>query len=257
VSKAVLVDVTKCVGCGGCTVACKMWNDLEFDKSMPSHSENPKLTSKNWTTVTYQKVNKGGKQVWRFVKEQCLHCEDPACASVCFSKAIKKTPQGPVVYYPNLCVGCRYCMVACPFDIPKYQWEKVLPSITKCQMCVTKIKKGEAPACTSVCPTNALTFGDRDKLLAFAKKKIENGDKYIKHIYGEKEAGGTNWFYISDVSFKELGFPTNIPKEPLPHYTHEYLKLTPTVFIGGGALFTALSIYTRRRNEIAKEKEGK
>lgn len=256
-SKGVLVDITKCIGCGSCTVACKLWNDLKFNKDAPAYGENPKLNENNWTIVTYKKIEKDGKPVWRFVKQQCLHCEDPACASVCFSRAFEKTPEGPVVYYPDLCVGCRYCMIACPFDIPKYQWDRAIPYVVKCQMCATKLIRGEAPACVNVCPTNALNFGDRDKLLALAKKTIEKDSKYVKYVFGEKEAGGTSWLYISDVPFEKLGFPTNVPKVALPSYVHEYLRWTPTIFLGGGALFAGLYLYTKRRNQVAEEEKNK
>lgn len=253
-SKGVLVDITKCIGCGSCTVACKMWNNLSYKENVANQGPKAHLSSENWTIVSQKEVDINGQGIWRFVKQQCLHCDDPACASVCMSKAIYKTENGPVVYDPELCVGCRYCMIACPFEIPKYEWEKAFPSVTKCQMCDTKIAKGEQAACTSVCPTNALTFGERDDLLKMAEKTINSDSKYVKHIYGQNEAGGTSWLYISDVPFENLGMKTNITKAPIPHFTHEYLKHTPTIFIGGGALFTALSVYTKRRNEIEKQK---
>ncbi|MGI6225501.1 MAG: 4Fe-4S dicluster domain-containing protein [Peptococcales bacterium] len=256
-SKGVLVDITKCVGCGSCTVACKMYNGLKYDDNAPNQGEAPKGDSNNWTTLSYHKVNKEGKEVWRFVKEQCLHCEEPACVSVCFSKAFIKTEEGPVVYNPKLCVGCRYCMIACPFEVPKYQWEKTLPLVTKCQMCASKVTKGEAPACVGVCPTNAIMFGEKDQLIAEARKTINSDSKYVNHIYGETEAGGTNWLYISDVPFEELGMRTNIPKVPIPSYTHNFLKWTPAIFLGGGALFTALNVYTKRRLDVQEQKNKK
>ncbi len=252
--KGVLVDLTKCIGCGSCTVACKLWNDHEFEDNVQAHGENPVLNDKTWTTVTYNKVEKDNEPVWRFVKEQCMHCEHPACVSACFAKAFEKTPEGAVVYHPELCVGCRYCMIACPFGIPKYEWKETFPKVSKCQMCYTKIKNGEQPACVSVCPTGALKFGERDELLAEAKNIIANDNKYIRHIYGEKEVGGTAWLYISDVPFEELGFRTNVPEIPLQTYSHDYLKWSPGVFIGGGALLTALHFYTKRRNDISNEK---
>jgi formate dehydrogenase iron-sulfur subunit len=255
-SKGVLVDITKCVGCGSCTVACKMWNNLGYKKDIPNQGPEAALSDENWTTVSHKKVTANGEPAWRFVKEQCLHCQDPACASVCMSKAIYKTPEGAVVYNPKLCVGCRYCMIACPFEIPKYEWEKALPSVTKCQMCANKIVKGEQPACVSVCPTQALIFGERDELLKLAENTISADSKYVKHIYGQEEAGGTQWLYISDVPFEQLGMKTNITKTPLPQYTHQFLKHTPTIFIGGGVLFTALSFYTKRRSEVEKQKKS-
>jgi formate dehydrogenase iron-sulfur subunit len=252
-SKGVLVDLTKCVGCGSCTVACKLWNKLEFDKASPAVGMNPQLDDKNWTTVSFNEVKKDGQPVWRFVKQQCLHCEHPACVSACFAKAFQKTAEGPVIYYPHLCVGCRYCMIACPFDIPKYEWDKSFPLVTKCQMCSTKVAEGQAPSCVSVCPTNVMTFGDREELLALAKKTIDSDNRYVKHIYGENEAGGTDWIYISDIPFEELGFRTDVTTRPLPEYSHDFLKYTPAVAITWGALLTGLYAYTKRRNKIAEE----
>lgn len=254
-SKGLLVDITKCIGCGSCTVACKMWNKLDFDEKTPAHGENVKLTKNNWTTVNYKKAKKDGQEVWRFVKNQCMHCEDPACVAACITKALKKTPEGPVVYNPSICVGCRYCMIACPFEVPKYQWNKVLPSVTKCEMCYSKIKNGEATACASVCPTGAIQFGEREELLKIAHDTINSNPSYVKHVYGEKEAGGTSWLYISDVPFDQLGFNTKVTNTALPEYAHDFMKLTPQIFLGGGALLTALSFYTKRRSELSKDKD--
>lgn len=255
-SKGVLVDLTKCVGCGSCTVACKLWNDLKFDdQNSPAVGMNPTLNDINWTTVSFNEVEKDGQPVWRFVKKQCLHCETPACASACFAKAFQKTEAGPVIYYPHLCVGCRYCMLACPFDIPKYEWDKSFPLVTKCQMCSTKVDKGEAPACVSVCPTDVMTFGERDELLAKAKEIIQKDSRYVQHIFGEKEVGGTAWIYISDIPFEQLGFRTDVTHRPLQEYSHDFLKYTPYVAVTWGALLTGLYVYTKRRKEIADEEK--
>lgn len=260
-NKGVLVDLTKCVGCGSCTVACKLWNNQSYqDPQNPgefvnAHGEDVKLDSNTWTTVEHMKVQKDGKEVWRYVKRQCMHCQDPSCLSVCFAKAFHITEQGAVQYNPELCVGCRYCMIACPFDIPKYEWEKVMPSVMKCQFCSSKLADGEAPACASVCPTNALVFGDREELLAQAHATISsNPDLYINHVYGENEVGGTNWLYISDVPFGDLGFPTNLPMgKSVPENVHGFTRFTPFIFAGGAALWTGISLYSKRRHQVAEE----
>lgn len=260
-AKAVLVDINRCVGCGSCVVACKMWNGLKFDqeketpaKQDPSAKQaGDGLAAENWTSVSLVQTEKDQEKVWRFVKKQCLHCHEPACASACFSKAIQKTEEGPVVYDEKLCVGCRYCMLACPFNIPKYEWDKTFPRVRKCQMCSTRVEKGEAPACVGVCPAGALSYGKQEEMLKVARDRINQDGNYIKHIYGEKEAGGTSWLYISDVPFKELGLRTDVTTRPLPQYTESILSLTPAVGLGWGAVLTGLYVYNRRRNDIARE----
>jgi len=264
-SKAVLVDITKCIGCDACSVACKMWNDIEFrdvdfneNKSFhKTEREKIKLDGYNWTSISLHKVEKEDKTVWRYAKHQCLHCDMPACAAACFATALKKDPNGPVIFYPNLCVGCRYCFLACPFDKIKYEWDKSFPFIAKCHMCPTRIAEGQAPACVSVCPTNVMTFGDKDEMLALARKTIESDDKYVKHIYGEKEAGGTSWLYISDVPFEELGFNTEVKDRPMPEYSYDFQKYAKYAVVGWGTMLTAFYLYTKRRNEVAKEEKNK
>ncbi len=253
--KGVLVDLTKCIGCGSCTVACNLWNDLGHDETKPTMSAAQKLNDKNWTVVTSHEVkNEQGEPARRFVKQQCFHCQEPACVSACFSKALQKDKEGAVVYYPNLCVGCRYCMVACPFDIPKYEWDKALPLVAKCQMCSTRLEKGEAPACVSVCPTGVMQFGDRKTLLMKAKQTIAKNKQYVDTVYGEKEVGGTSWLYISDVAFAALGFKTNLSPRALPTYSNNFLKNIPGLALVWGSALTALYYYTKRRAEVAKKK---
>ena len=253
--KGVLVDITRCIGCASCAVACKMWNKLDYDAEKPAAGQQVKLNDKNWTVVRqYEAPNQQGQPVWRFVKQQCLHCVEPACVSACFSRALQKNADGAVVYYPDLCVGCRYCMIACPFDAPKYEWSKAAPQIAKCQFCSTRLEQGEAPACTSVCPTGAVEFGEREELLQVAQKRIKDGH-YVKKIYGQEEVGGTCWLYISDMPFEELGFRCNVGKVPLPSYTHRFLKNTPFIALGWGMLLTAMSVYISRRKERKQEEE--
>ncbi|WP_088189204.1 4Fe-4S dicluster domain-containing protein [Desulfosporosinus sp. FKA] len=254
-SKGILVDIPKCIGCESCSVACKLWNELGWDpqeknKTAEDRAKEPNkgLWPDEWTSINRYDVKKNGSPVGRYVKTQCLHCVDPACASACFSKALKKLPEGPVVYDQKLCVGCRYCMMACPFDILRYEWKKAIPGVSKCQMCPSRVTNNQETACTSVCPTGAITFGDRDQLLAEAKKRIKaNG--YVDRVFGEKEAGGTSWLYISDVPFEQLRFRTDVTTKSLPSYTEGYMKLTP--FVGGtwAAVLAGLYIYNNKNKE--------
>ncbi|HHV65873.1 MAG TPA: 4Fe-4S dicluster domain-containing protein [Peptococcaceae bacterium] len=251
----VLVDIPKCIGCESCSVACKLYNDLKWDpkrkaKTARERAQEPNkgLWADDWTSINLYEPEKNGQKVLRFVKTQCFHCLEPACASACFSKAFQKLPQGPVIYDQSLCVGCRYCMLACPFDILKYEWEKAIPGVRKCQMCAQRGANFQIPACVSVCPTGALTCGERDELLAEARKRIkENG--YIDHIFGEKEAGGTSWLYISDVPFDQMRFRTDVTTRPMPSYSEGYMKLTPLVGISWAAVLTGLYVYNNKWKE--------
>lgn len=253
----VLFDVTKCVGCGSCTVACKMWNNLSFEKGN-AHGYDAELDGDTWTAVSYHDtVDRGGESVLRFLKRQCMHCLKPSCVSVCFAKAIKVTETGAVVYDADKCVGCRYCMIGCPYDVPKYEWDKVFPSVMKCQLCAGKLEKNESPSCVSVCPTGALTFGKRDELLMKAKAAIAADSRYIGHVYGETEGGGTRWLYISDVPFEDLGLPSDIPERDIPSIVHDYSRWKPGIFVGAAAVFGALGLYTHRRLKVEESQKAK
>ncbi len=257
-SQGVLVDMTKCFGCGACTVACKLWNEKKYDEvNKPTLGEAAQLVDINWTVVSKHDVtDKSGQTAWRFAKKQCLHCVDPACASSCLVGALRRTEEGPVVYHPDLCVGCRYCMVACPFNIPKYEWEKSFPKVSKCQMCYTRVAAGEQPACIAVCPNQVMIFGDRDELLKEAHKRIaDNKELYVNHVFGETEVGGTAWLYLSDQPFDKLGFKTAVPQESLPAYTWQILSKLPAILLGWTAILSGIYFFNKRRNAIADGKK--
>jgi len=266
-AKGVLVDLTKCMGCGSCVVACKMHNNNKWvdnrknmwgdDRSAPATGENALLADENWTVVRKHRVAKpDGGETWRFVKKQCLHCKEPACVSSCFATAFKQTELGPVGYYPNLCVGCRYCMLACPFSVPKFEWENPLPILTKCSMCADRIENGDAPACVAVCPTDVMQFGRYDDMLAEAKRRLTSpGNNYVQHIYGESEAGGTLWLYISDKPFESLGFKMNVPTRSIPSYTSDFMQRTPIVGAIWFVILSCLYIFTKRRADVKKKEK--
>ncbi len=254
-AKGVLVDIPKCIGCEGCSVACKLWNELEWDQQEKNKTAldravepNHGLWPEEWTSINRYNLQKDGTDLRRYVKTQCFHCEEPACASACFSKAIQKLPEGPVIYDQSLCVGCRYCMMACPFDMLRYEWKKAVPGIRKCQMCPTRVANNMEPACSSVCPTGALTFGERDELLAEAKKRIQEKG-YIDKIFGEKEAGGTSWLYISDTPLEEMRFRTDVTTEPLPSYTEGYMKATPIIGVSWAAVLAGLFFINNKNKD--------
>jgi formate dehydrogenase iron-sulfur subunit len=249
--KAVLVDTTKCVGCWWCYAACKQAHNLP-ETIKPDPNNPPKLNSDVWTTLSTSK--KGGE--WLFAKRQCMHCEHPACVEACVVGALEKTPDGPVIYDDRKCIGCRYCMVACPFGVPNFEWEDPTPWIRKCTFCADRLAEGLAPACVSACPTGALKFGEREDLLAEARGRIATEPKkYIDYIYGEKEAGGTSWLYISAVPLEKLGFP-DLGSEPVTINAARAMGMVPPVLLGVAAVMTGVYWLTKRRQKLDQAEDG-
>lgn len=246
-AKGMLIDIPKCIGCGMCSVACQKQNEL-------SATQNIELDDENWTALKIFEVEKDGKQQKRFVRDQCFHCLEPACVSACLVGAIKKTKAGPVLYDGSKCMGCRYCMIACPFNIPKYQWGELFPLIRKCVFCTEKLAVGEVPACVAACPTQATLFGTRNELVEEAMARIESSSgEYVPYIYGLKEVGGTSVLYISDVPFEDLGFSMDLGSRPLSDYTWMALSKVPAVALGGAVLLGATYQLNKDRGE---EDEG-
>lgn len=251
-SAGVLVDTTKCIGCRSCEAACNEVNNLpkpEVDLYDPSVLESRRQTdSTSYTVVNAFLVLQDGSRVT--VKSQCMHCQEPACASACFVKALEKTSMGPVVYHEDRCVGCRYCMVACPFSLAKFEYEKAVPAIKKCQFCFARQAAGKPPACVEACPAGALTFGKRHELIETARSRIYNNpDQYVHHIYGEHEVEGTSWMYISSVPFEDLGFRTDLGTTAYPTFTQGFLSAVPLVLIIWPAILTGCYWWSRNRDQ--------
>ncbi len=232
----ILFDSTRCIGCGACSAACKEQNQL------PKPLEE-KPTAYTWTVVE----NRGGANVRRL----CMHCLTPTCVSVCPVGAMKKTPTGPVVYDSKLCIGCRYCIMACPFGVPKYQWDRAIPIVGKCVMCAPRIAEGLPTACASVCPTGATKFGERDALVREARQRIaQEPSRYVDQIYGLDEAGGTSVLMLSGVPFQQLGLPVNLPREPLPETTWRVLSHLPDVVVFAAVFLYGIYWITKRRTYV-------
>jgi len=235
-AKAMLIDITKCVGCQACEQACKAAHNFP-----PEHE--PTLSATALTVVE----PRGDK----FVRRLCFHCQEPACASACPVGGITKTAQGAVRYDGSKCIGCRYCMLACPYGVPRYQWTKLAPYVEKCDMCAERVLAGQPTACAEACPTGATVFGNRDEILEEAHKRIAENPSYVRRIYGEQELGGTSVFFISDVPFEKLGFLTPPANQPLPALTAAALGEVPTVVLVGGSLLAGLYWITERRRAVA------
>lgn len=210
----VLVDLTLCIGCRRCEWACKEANGLPHgplhecdDQSVFETRRRP--TPESFTVVNREPGGAGGKGPIH-LKVQCMHCERPACVSACLVGAMRKDPKGPVTYDPSRCIGCRYCLVACPFENLSYEYDKALtPRVRKCTFCRERTRQGKVPACVEMCPVEALLYGKRSELLEIAHDRISrHPGKYVDHVYGETEGGGTSWLYLSDRPFDQLGFPS-------------------------------------------------
>ncbi|MDX2150809.1 MAG: 4Fe-4S dicluster domain-containing protein [Bryobacteraceae bacterium] len=241
-ARGVLFDSTLCVGCRECEGACaKRWNQ-PYDESI---ARTEKISYRKLTTIQTKGEN--------FVRRMCMHCVDPACASVCPVGALEKTKLGPVVYHEDRCMGCRYCMVACPFNVPSYTWNEPLPKVKKCDMCFERQSAGKQTACAEACPTGATLLGERDELIAEAKKRLaEKPAEYHPKVYGIEEVGGTSVLFLSKVPFEQLGLRTDLPRHALPQNTWAVLSHVPDVAAVGSVLLGGVYWITHRREAVAR-----
>ena len=240
-SKGLLYDATMCIGCKQCEQACATENGLPYDDSVASQE----FTSAHKYTAVLNRQDK-------FMRKLCMHCEDPACASVCPVGALKKTSLGPVTYDKSRCMGCRYCMAACPFGVPKYEWELAIPGVRKCILCAKRVARGGQTACAEICPTGATKFGDRDELLEEARKRIhDHPGAYFAHIFGETEVGGTSVLLLSSVGLGAFGFRNDLTERALPRYTYQVLSRIPDFVPLFGTLLGGVYWITHRRQEVA------
>ena len=240
--KAILYDSTLCIGCRACEGACAERWGLPYNDKIANEE---RISAHKLTTIEVH----GDK----FVRRLCMNCLQPACVSVCPVGALEKTALGPVTYDSEKCMGCRYCMQACPFQVPSYEWSSRLPRMRKCDMCYDRQSHGKPTACAEACPVGATKNGDRDALVAEARQRIaERPDQYYHRVYGLSEAGGTSVLYLSAVPFEQIGFRTNVPEEPLPMLTWRVLELLPDVVSTGSVLLGGIWWITNRRAEVAK-----
>ncbi|MEN8216128.1 MAG: hydrogenase 2 operon protein HybA [Pseudomonadota bacterium] len=284
-----LYDSTLCIGCKACVAACKRANDRP-----PEIAEHHKTWNQGtWDTaqdlsgdtlnviLAYSHGNMSQKDSetdgYAFMKRHCLHCIDPSCVSVCPVSAMRKDPStGIVTHHPEACIGCRYCVLACPFSVPQFDYNTPFPQIHKCQFCQHLQAKGEIPACCDVCPTGATLFGDARALIEEAKRRLaaKEGDtyefprgklgsdrsthiakipKYQNNFYGEREVGSTQVIYLSGVPFEKLGLPTQVTE-------HSYVSLSESIqhtlykgMIAPAALLTGLMVMAYRNRDKSNE----
>ncbi len=241
-ARAILYDSTLCVGCRECEKACAEGKKLAYNEKI-AEEEN---TSSHKLTA----VRTHGE---RFSRKLCMHCLDPACASVCPVAALQKTKAGPVVYHEDRCMGCRYCMVACVYQVPTYQWDARWPLVRKCDFCADRTAADAVTRCTEACGFEATLTGERDEMISVARKRIaEKPDQYFPRIYGVEEVGGTSVLVLSAVPFEQIGYPSDVTKAALPNYTWAALQYVPSIAVNGFVLLGGIHWITHRREEVAR-----
>ena len=253
-----LHDSTLCVGCRSCEVACKKVNELPPVEAPVGDAEifdAVRRTTDTSLTVVNRYFEADGDQPAVYRKLQCMHCNEPCCATVCLVQAFEKTPEGPVLYHPELCMGCRYCVMACPYNALAYEYDDPLtPKVMRCTMCYDRIKEGLLPGCAEACPMGAITFGEREELIEIARERIRKfPDRYINHIFGEHEFGGTSWLLLSGVEFGKLDLEEGLTSEPLPAIATSYLGVVPLVVTIYPGLLMGMHAFSKRQQAVAKK----
>ncbi len=280
-----LYDATLCIGCKACVSACKDANGMPPETSL----ENPMwdmpvdLSPKTLNVIKVYRDGDGSQKDrevdgYSFIKRHCMHCVDAGCVSVCPVTAMRKDPEtGVVTHHKEACIGCRYCVYACPYNVPKYELDEAFGQIQKCQFCVHRLKQGKLPACVEVCPTGANLFGTREEMLGEAKRRLglNPGDiyeyprltldapyqhekpapEYGQQVFGEKEGGGTQVLMVAGVPLDKLGLPI------LPEQSYASRSETVQHAIYQGMVFPGLLLagllFAAHRSSRSVEPEDK
>jgi Fe-S-cluster-containing dehydrogenase component len=249
-----LYDTTRCIGCKACVVACHEANDLPPDnRDNPLHDMPQALNDRTKNIIKLFKEE--GRR--SYMKQQCMHCIDPACVGACMIGALQKREYGIVTWASDRCIGCRYCQVACPYNVPKFEWESTNPRIIKCEMCLHRLKEGRITACCEVCPREAVVYGKYTDLLADAKQRLaDNPDRYVERIYGLDDGGGTQVIYLSHVPFEKLGLP-ELGTEPVPELNRTIQHGVYKGMIAPAALYAVMgTLALRNRRKQKNEEKG-
>ncbi len=249
-----LYDSTSCVGCRACVTKCKEANDLPPDRTeMMGAAYDAPLDLNATTKTVVQLYQQGGTSA--FVKKQCMHCLQPACETACMLNAFQKGPRGVVTYQKSRCIGCRYCQIACPFNVPKFEWSKAVPMVVKCELCR---HRREGPACAEVCPRQAVVAGNVSDLLAEARRRMAAAPaRYFPKIYGENDGGGTQCLYLAPagISFDKLGLP-DLGPEPVPSRAVNLQHALYQGFVAPVVLYAAIGFVVWRNRRKGQAGAG-
>lgn len=246
---AMLFDTTRCIGCQACVVACAETNGLTPDTVLSGGVWQMPLDLNSKTKNIIKLFQDPAAAESSFVKRQCMHCVDPACVAGCPFGALRKGERGVVTWHASACIGCRYCEISCPFEVPKFEWDRFNPKVVKCEFCrEQRLEKGLEPACTAACPTDAVIFGLRTELLDDAHARVKDAPSVYAEgrVYGETEAGGTQVLYLSHVAFAKLGLPTLSP-EDRPGHELRFQRLLYRWMMVPVVLYALLTKIIRRR----------
>jgi Fe-S-cluster-containing dehydrogenase component len=250
-----LYDATLCIGCKTCVVACREANGLPADPGDGTRLYDAPVDLSPRTKNVIKLYKSGNER--SFVKVQCMHCIDPGCTNACMLGALKKREFGIVSYDPDLCVGCRYCEIGCPYGVPKFEWAKAAPKIVKCELCRHRLAVGQEPACSEVCPRQAVIFGKRTDLLKEAHRRLAaEPDRYVPKVFGETDGGGTQVLYLSHIPFEQLGFPP-LGESSSPLLARSIQHTIYRGFAAPAALYAALGlVMLRNRRHPPEDQSG-
>ena len=234
-----LVDTVRCIGCKRCMSACKRWNELKVERDELISDRKTDLTANNWVVVNLL-IDSKNRTRKTYSHLACQHCIQPACAGVCPVKAITKLPEGPVVINEKKCIGCRYCFQACPYKVPRFDFEKRVTR--KCHLCYnrTPLLNYMKPACVAACPVGALHFDYKEEIILEAKRRIQNrgGSNYI---LGLTEAGGTDMLTILPTRPRNLGLV--VAPEKVVNQNLDKIRITASGVMGASVLAGAMYTY--------------
>ena len=251
--KAMLIDVTKCIGCRGCQVACKEWNDLpgESTTNRGTYQNPPDLSAQTWNLITFKEIQEDGQGRWLFRKHQCMHCTHANCVELCPTGAAHHEGEF-VIFDQEKCIGCGTCVYACSFGVPHV--DEVSNKSKKCFFCIDRVSNGREPACAKACPTGAVQFGGRDTLLELGRARVEElkvKGRYEARLYGEKELEGLHSIYVLDRPASVYGLPEAPKAETSSALLFDLAEagiMVPTMIA-----LSSLRWLSQRREEVANK----